>query len=84
MVPQYEIKLRGHVDDRRDGPFAGLAFAHRTDAQGAPVTILRGPVRDDAELHGLLARIRDLGIPLLEVKRAPGGGDKAHLPPETS
>jgi len=42
---------------------------HRTDPTGDPLTILRGPITDEAELHGVLTRIRDLGIPLLLVRR---------------
>jgi hypothetical protein len=66
---EYELHLRGHLDESWSESFPGLTFTHRVDAEGVPVTILRGPVIDEAELHGLLARIRDLGIPLLLVRR---------------
>lgn len=67
----YEIRLKGHLDKRWRESFSGLTFVHRVDADGTPLTILRGPVLDEAELHGLLARIRDIGVPLLEVRRDP-------------
>lgn len=67
----YEIRLEGHVDERWRESLSGLTFTYRIDADGTPLTILRGPVLDEAELHGVLARIRDLGVPLLEVRRRP-------------
>jgi hypothetical protein len=77
---QCEIELRGHLDERWSRTFPGLALTHGLDADGEPVTSLRGSVADEAELHGLLARIRDLGIPLLRVERTPHGGE-AERPP---
>lgn len=70
---EYELQLRGHLDESWRESFPGLMLMHRVDAEGMPLTILRGPVTDEAELHGHLARIRDLGIPLLLVRRAPPG-----------
>jgi hypothetical protein len=67
---EYELHLRGHLDESWRESFPGLTFTHRVDAEGMPLTIFRGPVTDEAELHGLLARIRDLGVPLLLVRRA--------------
>lgn len=69
-----EIRVRGHLDERRAESLGDLACTHTVMEDGTPQTILRGRVLDEAELHGLLARIRDLGIPLLEVRRrAPDG-----------
>lgn len=73
-----EIRLRGHLDERWQESFQGLRLTHEIEQDGVPVTVLRGPVADEAELHGLLTRIRDLGIPLLAVTRAPGGRDEGH------
>lgn len=73
-----EIHLRGHLDERWSGSFPGLTLTHGVDAGGAPLTILRGPVLDEAALHGVLARVRDLGIPLLAVRRAVEGGACGH------
>jgi hypothetical protein len=65
----YEFRLRGHLDQSWSESFPGFALTHSTDPDGSPVTIMRGPVVDEAGLHGHLTRIRDLGIPLLLVRR---------------
>ena len=59
----YEIRVRGRLDGHWSGWFDGLTLAHGEDG----TTIIRGPVTDQAALHGLLERIRDLGLPLLSV-----------------
>ena len=59
----YQIRIRGHLDDRWTGWFEGMAI---TQEKGA--TLLTGPVVDQAALHGLLKKVRDLGMPLLSVK----------------
>ena len=60
---QYEIRLKGHLDARWADRFAGLSFTHASDG----TTILAGPVVDQAPLHGLLRKVRDLGLPLVSV-----------------
>ncbi len=62
---RYEIRVQGALDARWSAWFAGL------DVSSNPVgeTILTGPLRDQAALHGVLARIRDLGLPLIAVRR---------------
>jgi NADPH:quinone reductase-like Zn-dependent oxidoreductase len=60
---RYEIRLKGYLDDRWAVRFEGLKFTHESDG----TTILCGPVVDQSELHGLLRKVRDLGIPLLSV-----------------
>ncbi len=62
----YEITIEGILDPRWSAWFDGMRLT--SDATGC--TTLAGPVADQAALHGLLARIRDLGLPLLEVRRA--------------
>ena len=59
----YEIRVRGVLDDCWSSWFDGFTVSVR-DGE----TALRGPVVDQAALHGLLARIRDLGLPLLSVR----------------
>jgi ABC-type multidrug transport system ATPase subunit len=59
----YRIRVKGHLDGRRAAWFEGMSL-HLTD-RGE--TVMTGPVADQAALHGLLARVRDLGVPLLEV-----------------
>jgi hypothetical protein len=63
---QYEIQVQGHLDEHWAAWFGGLALVREDDG----TTTLRGTVADQAELHGLLAKVRDLGTPLLSVKAA--------------
>jgi hypothetical protein len=63
--PQYEIRLKGHLDSRWGARFEGLSFTHDSDG----TTVLSGPVVDQAALHGLLSTVRDLGLPLVSVTR---------------
>jgi hypothetical protein len=62
----YEIRIKGHLDDKWAGWFDGLAIIRRENGE----TLLRGPVDDQAALHGLLRKVRDLGLPLLAVNTA--------------
>ncbi len=59
----YEIRVRGHLDDRWAEWFEGMTITLEEDGD----TLLTGPVTDQAALHGLLKKIRDLGLPLLSV-----------------
>ena len=59
----YEIRLTGHLDARWATWFDGLSVTHEGDG----TTVISGPVADQAALHGLLQRVRDLGLPLLSV-----------------
>ncbi len=59
----YEIRLKGHLDDRWVEWFEGLAITLEEDGN----TLLTGPVIDQAALHGLLKKVRDLGLPLISV-----------------
>jgi hypothetical protein len=61
---RYEIRVKGHLDKRWSDRFDGLAIA----LEGNGVTLLTGPVADQAALHGVLRTIRDLGMPLLSVR----------------
>jgi hypothetical protein len=60
---QYEIRLKGHLDTRWAAWFDGLTLTHDSDG----TTIIQGPVTDQAALHGLLQKTRDLGLPLISV-----------------
>ena len=65
----YEIRLKGHLDARWADRFDGLTITPEEDGN----TLLIGPVTDQAALHGLLKKIRDLGMPLISVSPvAPG------------
>jgi hypothetical protein len=59
----YSIRVGGRLDDRWSAWFGGLALAYEPDG----TTTLTGPVVDQAELYGLLLKVRDLGLPLLAV-----------------
>jgi hypothetical protein len=59
----YEIRVDGHLDEHWSTWFGGLTLTREADG----TTTLRGVVTDQAELHGLLTKVRDLGTPLLSV-----------------
>jgi hypothetical protein len=59
----YEIRIKGHLNDRWAEWFEGLTITLEEDGD----TLLTGPVIDQAALHGLLKKVRDLGMPLLSV-----------------
>ena len=61
----YEIRLQGRLDPRWASWFEGMTLTDRTDG----TTVIDGLVADQAALHGLLQRLRDLGLPLLSVDR---------------
>ncbi|UCG26482.1 MAG: hypothetical protein JSW55_09930 [Chloroflexota bacterium] len=61
----YEIRLKGHLADRWAGWFEGLTITLEENGN----TLLTGPVVDQAALHGLLKKVRDLGMPLISVNR---------------
>ena len=65
----YEIRIRGHLDDRRAVSFEGLTLTR----EGSGNTLIVGPVIDQAALHGLLRKVRDLGMPLISVIRVRSG-----------
>ena len=65
----YEIRVRGHLDQRWSAWFAGLAISYDADDN----TVLRGPLTDEAALHGVLIKVRDLALPLLAVNRVAAG-----------
>ena len=64
-MPRYRITIEGTLDGSWSAWFDGLALAQDADGN----TTLDGAVRDQAALHGLLARVRDLGLTLLAVER---------------
>ena len=66
MVDTYRVRVKGHLNDRWSDWLGGLAIHLQEDG----TTLLVGPIVDQAALHGVLIRIRDLGLPLLLVNRA--------------
>ena len=61
----YQIRIKGHLGQQWTDWFEGLTI--RLEENGD--TVLTGPVVDDAALHGLLKKVRDLGMPLISVNR---------------
>jgi hypothetical protein len=72
----YQIRIRGHLGSRWTGWFEGLTITLEEDGD----TLLTGPVVDQAALHGLLRKVRDLGMPLVSVSPVePGQADQSHV-----
>lgn len=63
----YQIKVQGRLDESWSDWLEGMAMTFEKDSDGSDLTILTGEVVDQAALHGVLNRIRDLNIPLLSV-----------------
>ena len=60
----YELRVAGHLDEHWSAWFEGMALRHEHDG----TTTLRGSVTDQAALHGLLAKVRDIGATLISVE----------------
>jgi hypothetical protein len=61
----YQITVKGHLNPNWADRFEGLTITLEDNGE----TLLSGPVVDQAALHGLLRKVRDLGLPLLSVTR---------------
>jgi hypothetical protein len=70
---RYEIRLKGHLDARWAAWFDGLTVTRGGDG----TTVIHGPVADQAALHGLLQKTRDLGLPLISVNYVEPGAPPA-------
>lgn len=64
---QYEIRLKGHLGPRWSAWFDGMSVTNAEDG----TTVIRGTVADQSALHGLLQKLRDVGIPLLSLEQLP-------------
>ena len=71
---RYEIRLTGHLEAHWTTWFDGMTLSREADG----TTVLSGSIPDQAALHGLLQRVRDLGVPLVSVVRI--GPDSAAEP----
>lgn len=65
----YEIRIRGHLGGRWAARFEGMTLTLQDNGD----TLLAGTVADQAALHGLLRKVRDLGMPLISVTRTRAG-----------
>jgi hypothetical protein len=63
MATYYHIRLQSHLDPSWSEWFNGLTISNEANGE----TVLRGPLLDQAALHGVLIKILDLGLPLLAV-----------------
>jgi len=80
MTSLYEVRLAGHLDDHWSTWFGGLTLTEEDDG----TTTLRVIVADQAELHGLLARVRDLGAPLISITPAESDQQRRlHMPTDS-
>ena len=64
MPTAYAITVKGHLDDHWSAWFDGLTITNGANGEA----VLAGPLLDQAALHGVLIKIRDLGLPLLAVQ----------------
>jgi hypothetical protein len=60
---RYDIRIKGHLETRWAAWFDGLSLTHESDG----TTVIHCPIVDQAALHGLLQKVRDLGVPLVSV-----------------
>jgi hypothetical protein len=60
----YQIRIKGHLGREWTDWFGGLTITREENGE----TLLSGPIADQAALHGVLRKVRDLGMPLLSVK----------------
>jgi hypothetical protein len=75
-LPHYEIRVSGRLGSRWAAWFDGLDLTTEEDG----TTVLLGPVVDQAALHGLLQKLRDIGVPLLSLTRIPCPDPTGHHP----
>jgi hypothetical protein len=69
----YQIRIKGHLDRKWKGWFEGMSIVLEDNGY----TLITGPVVDQAALHGLVKKVRDLGLPLISVNRVDTGQPKS-------
>jgi hypothetical protein len=78
-VPRYELRVKGQLGPKWAAWFEGLSLESGEDG----TTVIRGEVVDQAALHGLLQRVRDIGIPLLSLTQLAPDAPSAPRAPRT-
>jgi hypothetical protein len=78
-IQQYEIRVKGNLGSRWAAWFDGLSLTNEDDG----IAVIRGPVVDQAALHGLLQKLRDLGIPVVSLSQLPNDAPTAPSAPCT-
>jgi hypothetical protein len=63
MSAVYQITVKGHLDSQWSAWFNNMLISHEANGEA----VLRGPLPDQSALYGVLAKVRDLGLPLLAV-----------------
>jgi hypothetical protein len=66
-IHQYEIRVKGHLGPHWAAWFDGLSLVNEDDG----ITVIRGELADQAALHGVLHKLRDIGIPLVSLTQLP-------------
>jgi len=66
---KYEIKVKGHIQEQWSDWFEGMTITTGFEDDNGPTTTFTGEIRDQAALHGLLAKICDINMPLLSVNK---------------
>jgi len=64
-MDHYEIVVRGHLDEHWIKSYGGMNVEHRPTGE----TVLSGPIQDQSDLHGILNRIRDMNLTLINVEK---------------
>jgi hypothetical protein len=72
----YTIRVEGLIGKSWSSWFEGMTIEHQEGGE----TVLSGPLVDEAALYGVLTKIRDLGLPLVELKRTEAGAQAPHEP----
>lgn len=75
-MTSYTFQIAGHLDRRWEAAFDGFTITHSYGAERRPVTLLTGPLPDQAALYGLISRLRDIGVTLISVQ--PSDSSTAH------
>jgi hypothetical protein len=70
-LEQYEIRIGGHLSSRWEAWFDGLTLVREGDG----TTVISGPIVDQSALHGVLQKLRDLGVPLISVAQVRPEGE---------
>ena len=76
MPTYYVITVQGHLDQHWSAWFEGLAITNGANGEA----VLAGPLLDQAALHGILVKIRDLGLPLIAVQSIVEAQSQGNLP----
>jgi hypothetical protein len=67
-MSEYEIRVQGHLDSRWSAWLDGLSLSTESDG----TTVIHGQIADQSALHGILQRLRDVGLPLVSVTTVAG------------